>query len=180
MKRLIKFSLTAFASAILFFSSGCDDFNKLPLNIPITIDFSLGGGALSSTRNFCLDDYSSYTDFKDNINNIKLLRVIYRTFSVSHLDLQGDIQIEVAKSDGTIILNQTIPNVKPADYITPNQPLEFVLSQENLQAFNDYLSQLQNLCFIATISVKNPVAGDPPPYSLSGAVDILFEAETSF
>lgn len=181
MKRLIKISLTAFASVLLFFSSGCDDFNSLPLNIPITVNFSMDGGALSSTRNFCLDEYASYTDFQDNIENIQLLRVIYRTFTVTPTDLKGDIRIVVTQDDGTgtVLVNQVISGVIPADYISPNQPLEFILTQEELQAFNAYLSQLNNLCFSATISVENISAGDPP-YQLSGAVDILFEAETSF
>ncbi|MBK7379250.1 MAG: hypothetical protein IPJ03_09615 [Ignavibacteriales bacterium] len=181
MKRLIKISLTAFASVLLFFSSGCDDFNSLPLNIPITVNFSMDGGALSSTRNFCLDEYASYTDFQDNIENIQLLRVIYRTFTVTPTDLKGDIRIVVTQDDGTgtVLVNQVISGVIPADYISPNQPLEFILTQEELQAFNAYLSQLNNLCFSATISVENISAGDPP-FQLSGAVDILFEAETSF
>lgn len=181
MKRLIKISLTAFASVLLFFSSGCDDFNSLPLNIPITVNFSMDGGALSSTRNFCLDEYASYTDFQDNIENIQLLRVIYRTFTVTPTDLKGDIRIVVTQDDGTgtVLVNQVISGVTPADYISPNQPLEFILTQEELQAFNAYLSQLNNLCFSATISVENISAGDPP-FQLSGAVDILFEAETSF
>ena len=181
MKILIKISLTAFASVLLFFSSGCDDFNSLPLNIPITVNFSMDGGALSSTRNFCLDEYASYTDFQDNIENIQLLRVIYRTFTVTPTDLKGDIRIVVTQDDGTgtVLVNQVISGVTPADYISPNQPLEFILTQEELQAFNAYLSQLNNLCFSATISVENISAGDPP-YQLSGAVDILFEAETSF
>lgn len=179
MKRVIKISLTAFASVLLFFSSGCDDFNSLPLNIPITVNFSLDGGALSSTRNFCLDDYASYTDFQDNIDKIQLLRVIYRTFTVNPSDLKGDIRIVVTQEDGTVLVNQVISGVTPANYISPNQPLEFILTQEELQAFNAYLSQLNNLCFSATISVENISAGDPP-YQLSGAVDILFEAETSF
>ena len=181
MKRLIKISLTAFASVLLFFSSGCDDFNSLPLNIPITVNFSMDGGTLSSTRNFCLDEYASYTDFQDNIENIQLLRVIYRTFTVTPTDLKGDIRIVVTQDDGTgtVLVNQVISGVIPADYISPNQPLEFILTQEELQAFNAYLSQLNNLCFSATISVENISAGDPP-YQLSGAVDILFEAETSF
>lgn len=181
MKKLIKISLTAFASLLLFFSSGCDEFNSLPLNIPITVNFSLDGGALSSTRDFCLDDYSSYTDFQENIENIQLLRVIYRTFTVTPTNLKGDIRIVVTQDDGTgtVLVNQVISGVTPADYISPNQPLEFILTQEELQAFNAYLSQLQNLCFTATISVENITAGDPP-YQLTGAVDILFEAETSF
>lgn len=181
MKRLIKISLTAFASVLLFFSSGCDDFNSLPLNIPITVNFSMDGGALSSTRNFCLDEYASYTDFQDNIENIQLLRVIYRTFTVTPTDLKGDIRIVVTQDDGTgtVLVNQVISGVTPADFISPNQPLEFILTQEELQAFNAYLSQLNNLCFSATISVENISAGDPP-FQLSGAVDILFEAETSF
>ena len=179
MKRLIKISITAFASVLLFFSGGCDDFNSLPLNIPITVNFDLNGGALSSTRNFCLDDYSAYTDYQDNINNIQLLRVIYRTYSVTPTDLKGDIRIVVTKDDGTVLVNQVISGVTPADYISPNQPLEFILTQEELQAFNAYLAQLNNLCFTATISVENITAGEPP-FALTGAVDILFEAETSF
>ena len=179
MKRLINISLTAFASVLLFFSSGCDDFNNLPLNIPITVNFDLSGGALSSTRNFCLDDYSSYTDYQNNINNIQLLRVIYRTYSVTPIELKGDIRIVVTKEDGTVLVNQVISGVTPANYISPNQPLEFILTQEELQAFNAYLSQLNNLCFSATISVENITAGEPP-FALTGAVDILFEAETSF
>lgn len=179
MKRLLKISLTALAFALLFINNGCDNFNSLPLNIPITVNFSLDGGALSSTRDFCLDDYSSYTDYQNNIENIQLLRVIYRTFTVTPTDLKGDIRIVVKKEDGTVLVNQVISNVTPANYISPNQPLEFILTQEELQAFNTYLSQLNNLCFSATISVENITAGDPP-FQLSGAVDILFEAETSF
>lgn len=179
MKRLIKISLTAFASLLLFFSSGCDDFNKLPLNIPITVNFDLNGGALSSTRDFCLDDYSAYTDYQDNIDNIQLLRVIYRTYSVTPNDLKGDIRVKITKQDGTVLVNQVVSGVIPSSYISPNQPLEFVLTQEELQAFNAYLSQLNNLCFFATISVENITAGDPP-FALTGAVDILFEAETNF
>lgn len=179
MKRLIKISLTAFASVLLFFTSGCDDFNNLPLNIPITVNFDLNGGAVSSTRNFCLDEYASYTDFQDNIENIQLLRVIYRTFTVTPNELKGDIRIVVTQEDGTVLVNQVISGVKPANYISPNQPLELVLTQEELQAFNAYLAQLNNLCFSATISVENVTEGELLA-QLSGAVDILFEAETSF
>lgn len=110
----------------------------------------MDGGALSSTRNFCLDEYASYTDFQDNIENIQLLRVIYRTFTVTPTDLKGDIRIVVTQDDGTgtVLVNQVISGVIPADYISPNQPLEFILTQEELQAFNAYLSQLNNLCFL--------------------------------
>ncbi|NWF50366.1 MAG: hypothetical protein HXY49_07475 [Ignavibacteriaceae bacterium] len=178
MKKHLAIISTIFISitALTFYS--CDEFNTLPLNIPFVVDFSASGASLQDTGTLCVGESETYQDYRDKIKEIKLLKITYRTKSVSPVDITCNIRIIVKRQDnGATLFNQVISNVKPKNYLPPNPPYVFTLSQTELQLFDDYLRLLGDPCFEVTFQAEN-VTGGNPPYSIEGASDILFEAIT--
>ncbi|GBD88805.1 hypothetical protein BMS3Abin03_02747 [bacterium BMS3Abin03] len=136
-----------------------------------------GNGPISETESFCLSDFNEINDNIDRIQEIKYVAAAYRTLE-STPGLKGDILASLVAADGTEIFSITIPNVQVEDYI--DNPFEIVLTQAQIDLFNSYLTDYQNHdCYTATLSVVNITAGDGPPYSLTGVVEIVVEIKTS-
>lgn len=179
MKKIIKFFSVIFITAFLFVSNGCDEFETLLLNIPMTWQFSMSGATLSDEGSVCLNDEQLYQDYQENITSITLVRVIIRFEQIIPAGLTGDINLTLLNGQGFTLYDNTFTGFNPGVYQIPNDPYEIVFTADELQAINDYLSGLNNLCFTGMISATNvsPVASD---YTLTGYVDFLFEAETEF
>jgi hypothetical protein len=162
----------------LFTFSACDKFESFPINIPISVEVFASGSSstITETKSFCLDaDSPIYQDYQDKIQSLTFLQAAYRTLAVSSANLQGNIRVKLETQAGLPLFDVVISNVKPSDYI--NNPLVLNLTQAQIQAINAYISILSNKCFRATVSVEN-ISGATAPYSLTGVVDVVMEADT--
>ncbi len=68
--------------------------------------------------------------------------------------------VTVKSQFGPTLFSVTIPNVNPSDYI--NKAFVLTLTQNEIQAMNDYFGNLQNTCFNGTIEVQNITGGIAP------------------
>jgi hypothetical protein len=177
MKKLINF-LPILLAAISFTFYSCDEFETLPLNIPISKEITTTGTntVIVEVENICFDaDSPTYLDYKEKIKSLTFLEAAWRTKSVS-AGLQGNITLQIRTGNGTVVFSKTIPGVNPAAYQSPNQPYVFQLTEQEIDLINAYIESLNSLCFEATATVQ--VTGGTSPYQLVGIVDMIFEAET--
>ena len=182
MKKYIKHvSASVFLLIIMSSWNGCDLFNSLPLNIPfsINVDMQSNGSTLSGSQQGCLSTNSdTYMQYSDRINSLHFVAAAFRTKSVNPSDLSGDIIVRLLNDSETELFADTLENVKPADYMSPNSPFEIQLSQNQIDFINTYLDEVlhQGVCFKAEVEVEN--LNGQPPYSLKGAIDMVIEADT--
>jgi len=177
MKKLLKHSLLFSIIIPFVIAANCDNLTKIPLNVPYEREVSVSGtdNNISESEFFCLDDAADYIDNFDNIETLLYVNAQYRTLSASP-GLRGDLIIQVYQADGvTLLLQVTVPNVQPEDYI--DNPIVIELSQAEINLINQYLALgLQSaLCFNTVLSVYNITAGSTP-YELVGVVEIVIEA----
>lgn len=178
MKQLITIALIALFAISLTTYYGCDEFETLPINIPISVAFTISGGNTSSNpTSFCLSESSVYQEYKEKIKSgsMTLVEISLRTTSVDPASIQGDVTIVIRRSDNTVIYTTTLTNIKPADYLSPNSPYVVTITGDQAAAFDSYLNS-QGDCFSAVISVSN-IQGGTSVTTLSGVVDVLISAE---
>lgn len=179
MKKIIKALIPILFLPLILSFSGCDELNKLPLNIPVEFKFNTSGNNSTIVDNvsFCLSNTQEYADNQNKINSVKFLTAAYQTTSISSPDLNGDIEITLKKQNGDLLFTTVISNVKPAAFI--NNPIVLQLTQAQIQLLNSYFALLTNnkdFCFDATLSLIN-ITGSVAPYQLSGYVEMVLEAE---
>ena len=167
---------------VLFFlqMNSCDQINSIELNVPVTKEINATGSntSITESESFCLDETSdTYKSYQDKIKSLSFLEASYRTINVSDPSLQGDINVTLMDINGNVLFDLTIPGVNLTKYMKPNSPYVIHLTQNQVQAINLYLSNLNNQCFKAVLTVNN-ISGGSAPYSVKGAVDILLKADT--
>ena len=170
----------AIAFAVINF--GCDEFNNFPVNIPISKQIvATGNNTIAfGEGDFCLDkDSQSYKDFRDKFSKLTFIQAAYRTRTVtangiSAPNLKGDLVITVKTELKSLLFTITLSNVNPSDYINKAIPLS--LNQNQIQAINAYVGNLNNTCFNESIEVQN-ISGGNPPYVITGVIDMVFEGD---
>ncbi len=178
MKKLI---LTIPLTALVIFSlitfNACDKFENLPLNIPIVFKFAITNANPVSTEDVCMDQSSSFQEYRDKFKNLSLVEAVFRITTVVPADVQGTIVIEVWRTDtNQLLMTRSYPNIKPADYLPDNVPLNLQLTQAEIDLVNAYLDANPNACFRAIISGSN-VTPTGSNFDIKGVVDILFYGE---
>ena len=180
MNKIIKAFVVVFVVALSFVSNSCDEFDTLPLNIPFSVTVITQGSTNPSTSSstYCLSQSETYQDYVDDIEKLTFIEAAWRTDSVKNIS-GGDIELTVRIVGGATIFQETLTNINPADYKSPNAPFVFSLSATEIQALNDYLNAYlngSNQCLEAV--VKATVKSGTPPYYLRGIIDMVVEAET--
>lgn len=187
MKRfLIKTGAAVFLLFLMLTWNGCDEFNHLPLNIPLSIqlDLTTVGGSFSASKEGCLStDSDVYDRYKDNIQSLHFVEAAFRTINVDPTELSGDITVTLRDGNGTELFRYAAPETRLADYMKPNSPYIFKLTQEQIDFINLYLADVVNgtggSCFTATVSVNNLVNGGQTS-TLTCAIDMVIEADMQF
>lgn len=178
MKKLLSIFLV---SGIIAFSScdTIDSFESLPLNIPISLPLSVSGSnnQLDETQYFCLQNFSEFTKYQDDIDDLNFVEASFRTNSFSPSDLRGNLMLELKDANGTTIFMNKLNNVSPGDYV--DTPYIIQLSESEIDLMNAYLDSDGGLnsCFTGTVSLE--VTQGSGNKNFIGIVDIVFEAETS-
>lgn len=181
MKKIL-FSVKLFLIVILSFTFfSCDGLDTLPLNFPISFDFELQGAGITDTDTFCLSESETYTEYRQDIKNLKFLRMIFRTDpaanSVNPENLEVTMEIVIKRLDtGQILYYEVLENFKPINYKKPNIPLELNFTQEQLAAINDHLNNSSDPCFESTVTLLAVSQATLNNY-IKAKVDILIEAE---
>lgn len=164
-----------FVSVISF--NACDEFNTLPLNIPILFKFAITSTNPASTEDVCMDQSSSFQEYKDKFKNLTLVEAVFRTSTVVPANAEGTIVIEIWRTDtNQLLMTRSYPNIKPADYLPDNAPLNLQLTQAEIALVNAYLDANPNACFRAVISGSN-VTPTGTAFDIRGVVDVLFHGE---
>ena len=172
-----KFILLIIFGSVIF-STGCDELNNLPLNIPVAFPFSTSGSstALSDSATIRLSDVQEWRDNQDDIESVKYLSAAYYTESVS-AGLKGDILVEVYNPlTNTVMLSETIKNVDPTKYINNAYVLGF--SEAQIKLFDAYLSTLTSNNNDLSIKGRykiSSITGTTTPFQLTGRVEIVLE-----
>jgi len=179
MKKYLLKSFAVVIALTLFSLNGCilDSFNSFTQNVPITEKFVINSDPSTHIliQKVSLDSSSIYQNYEDKIESIKLLRVEYRTVSVTPTDLSGNIEFTLADNNHNTLFNISLGKLTPANF--QKMPFEFTLTGSQIEKVNSYLSMLSNKTFYATISVTN-IQSSSSTFELVGAVDVLFEMET--
>jgi hypothetical protein len=179
MKKIIKAFVIVIAITLSFISNSCDEFESFLLNIPFQIDIVVQGSTnpSQSVSNYCLNESETFEGYLGDIESIKFVEAAWRTDSVKNIT-SGDVEITV-RSNGVIIFQETLNNINPKDYQSPNGPFVLTLSDAEITAMNNYLNAYldnPNQCLEAT--VKATVDTGTPPYYLKGYIDMVVEADT--
>jgi len=174
-KYLTNFMLIA-AAGTMFLFNGCD-FESLPINIPLTVPVVVTGSnnALQELKNFCLDDYDSYNDYREDIRKLTYVEGALRVDSVSSVNLTGNIRIELKNQAGQTLFFFVLNNVKPSNYI--RNPYIIPVDVNQIQILNEYIANLDNKCFQVDAQITGITGGTTPHY-VRLLVDLVFEAET--
>lgn len=175
-KNLLKTAASLFILSFIFIN-GCDAFDSLPINIPLSVQVVITGNdnSLSETNSFCLDQYESYNDIAEDINTLTFIEGALRIDSVSNVNLQGNIRVELKNSAAQTLFVIVINNVKPSNYMV--NPYVFPLTVDQVQLLNQYIQNMQNKCFISEVQVTGITGGSTPHY-IRAYIDMVFEAET--
>ena len=174
MNKIIRTFVIVFAVSLSFISTSCDEFDSIPLNIPVSFDFTAtGNNPVYDSGTYCLDDSSStYSKYADDIETLTYVEAAYRTKSSSSSTLSVTLNVRVINTNTqAAIIDFTLPNFKPSDYISA--PLVLAFNQTQIQALNTYLADKNNRCFRAVITH----GGMPAGQTVVGAVDIVFKAD---
>jgi hypothetical protein len=176
MKKFNRLLLFGFLILTLLTFNGCDPFDDVYLTLAMDTEFStIGAGSdIYISTNMCLSDFEDYDDNKDNLEEIRYISSAYLTINATQ-GLQGNnLTLTLYQADGTTILFQyVVPTFIASNYI--NNPLEIVLTQQEIGNINTYLKNpQQNKCFVATLTVSN-VQSSSTPYQLSSKLEFLTE-----
>jgi hypothetical protein len=182
MKNIIKTSVFVFAIALSFISNSCDKFDTLPLNVPFSVAVTTGGSSNPTAANpvtYCLSSSETYSDYVEDIEKLTFVEAAWRTVSVSNIT-EGDVTVTVRILGGAILFQKTLSGINPASYMSPNSPFVLSLTAAEIDALNSYLETYRANpgaapCLQASVSAF--VTTGTAPYSLSGIVDMVVEAE---
>ncbi len=178
MNKITKILLSLLIASLVFVN-GCDELNKLKVNVPLIVNFSTSGTntVLTESENFCLSDYEDWRENQEDVNSATFVSAAYWTESAS-LGLQGDVTAVLADQFGDVLFTYTINNYAAASNIDTPYTLE--LNEKQIDAINTYLSvigdQQNDLCFQASLTLSN-ITGTATPFQLRGRVEIVIEAD---
>jgi hypothetical protein len=173
MNKIIRIFVLLFAVTLSLTATSCDKFDSFPLNIPFSFEFNVtGSNGTYDSGTYCFDvESQTYRDYQNKIKKITFLEASYRTKSVSSASLEVTLKVQVINTNTqTILINYTLPNFKPGNYIS--SPLVLSFDGAQVQALNEYL--VSNKCLRAIIDH----IGINGTQSVSGSVDLVLEAET--
>ncbi len=175
-KNFLKTAAFLFVLPFIFLS-GCDTFDSLPINIPLSVPVVITGSdnSLSQINSFCLDQYESYNSIVEDINRLTYIESALRIDSVSNVNLQGNIRVEIKNAASQTLFVIVLNNVKPSNYMV--NPYVFPLTVDQVQLLNQYIQNMQNRCFISDVQVTGITGGSTPHY-IRAYIDMVFEAET--
>src|SRR3989304_5761937 len=170
MNKIMKALVVGFAIVLSFFSNSCDKFDTFPLNIPFSVTITTQGSNNPSTSSsqYCLSQSETYQDYVEDIEKLTFVQAAWRTDSVKNIS-SGDVEITVSIVGGATLFHETLTNINPADYQSPNSPFVFSLTDSEIQALNNYLNSYlnnPNQCLEAEILAT--VDSGTPPYYLKG------------
>ena len=183
MNKIIKVFVVVFAVTLSFISNSCSELDTIPINIPFSITVVTQGSnnpSIASAR-YCLNESSTFDDNFSNIEKLTFIEAAWRTDSVKFIT-DGDIEITVRIEGGaTTIFQDTLKNINPDDYKSPNPPFVLSLSSTEIQNLNNYLNAYlknPNQCLEAVVkaTIKSPLP--VTTVYLRGIVDMVVEAET--
>ncbi len=160
------------------FLNGCDEFESIPINIPISITIETqhtNSTTTSGTSSYCFENSAAYQQYMDDINSLTYVEASWRTDTVVPSDLSGVVTLTLRNSSGGIILTYSLGQITPADYI--NNPLQLQLTEAQIDLINLFLSNNDDLCMTAEVLVEQ-MPGGQEQYVI-GIIDLLFEAETN-
>ncbi len=178
MNKITKILLSLLIASLVFVN-GCDELNKLKVNVPLIVNFSTSGTntVLTESENFCLSDYEEWRDNQEDVNSATFVSAAYWT-EVASPGLQGDVTAVLADQFGDVLFTYTINNYAAASNIDTPYTLE--LNEKQIDAINTYLSvigdQQNDLCFQASLTLSN-ITGTATPFQLRGRVEIVIEAD---
>ena len=183
MKKIYNLKILLLLILFAFFFQSCEILENYLLNLPLkqSITSTGNGPTISETESICLEDYEAYSDNIDEIQNVEYVAALYRTLDTSQLTpgLAGqNINVTVVDGDGILVFTRNLPTAVADDYI--ETPYEIELIDSEIALLNGYLKQYKensNLCFVATLTMDNITAGQGPPYTLTGQVELLLSLE---
>ncbi len=186
MKLKIKYIILLTSVIFLFTYQGCglEDFNTVPVNIPVSLPVFLVDDGTQTTviseALFCLDSNEIYQDFRSQITSMTLVEVAFRFSDVIPAETAGDMRFMLRKSDaaGDILIDHLITGLTPELYKIPRSPYILDLPQEQLDLMNAYLGS-NGTCFYGYVGIEN-LSPAGRPKVLKGYVDMLFKAVTEF
>lgn len=169
-----------FALLIVFFSS-CkivENFDTLPVNFGLNVVLNMSGTTtnVSESGSIDLGTSSTYQEYRDKIESLKLLEAAFRTVSVSPTDLSGNVTMIFEFGDNIVI--KGLGDIKPSDYTVT--PLIIQFTADELTKINNYLNATKspaNPVFKATILATGMADGQK---SMVISVDVVFEGITKF
>ena len=185
MKKLHYLKTLILITVVLVSFQSCDILENFFLNLPMkqSITSTGNGPTISESESICLEEYDSYSDNIDEIQSIEYVAALYRTLDTPQLTpgLAGqNIVVTVVNGNGIPIFTRTLPTAVAADYI--DTPYKIELTTSEITLVNDYLAQYKvnsDLCFGATLTMNNISAGQGPPYTLTGEVELLVKLEVA-
>ncbi len=179
MKKLYKPILIFFISLIFLGFNSCDILEKLFLNLKVSEEFNADGdeSEILDSIVVCLTDYDAFKDNFDEIQSLKYVNAAYYSLEWTPSNLGGNnISAVLYDCDGKIILTQNMTKALASDYF--EDPYEFTLTQDEIEKFNQYLSNYKECdCFSAVLRIKPVTPPNNPPYTLKGVVEIIIEIE---
>lgn len=158
--------------------NGCDEFESIPINIPISITVETqhtNSTSTSGSSSYCLENSAAYQQYMDDINSLIYVEASWRTAEVVPASLSGVVTIVLKNSSGNILFSYSLGNITPADYI--ENPLQIQLSETEIDLINLFLSSNQDLCMTAEVLVEQ-MPGGQVQYVI-GIIDLLFEADAN-
>lgn len=175
MKKLNTFLLAGFFLSLVAFN-GCDPIDDVYLTLALETEFSTvgAGSSISISSDLCLSDFEDYEDNKEELEEIRYVTSAYFTINATP-GLQGqNLTLTLYQANGTTQLFRfVVPTFVAANYI--NNPLEIVLTQQEISNINAYLTDPQvDKCFIAKLEVSN-VTASATPYNLNSKLEFLTE-----
>ena len=150
----------------------------IPFSITVVTQGSTNPSSASSV--YCLSQSETYDDYADDIEKLTFIEAAWRTDSVKNIS-GGDVEITVRIVGGVTLFQETLTNINPSAYQSPNPPFVLSLSATEIQALNDYLNAYlngSNQCLEAVVkaTIKSPLP--VTTVYLRGIVDMVVEAET--
>jgi len=183
MKKIYNLKILFLLIFLAVYFQGCDILQNYLLNLPLkqAITSTGNGPTISESESICLQDYDAYSDNIDEIQSVQYVAMLYRTLDTPQLTpgLSGqNINVTVVDGVGLPIFSRNLPSAVAADYI--DTPYEIELTDSEIALLNNYLASYKvnnDLCFTATLTMNNISAGQGPPYTLTGQVELLLSLE---
>lgn len=185
MKRISNLKNLFLLLLFAVYFQGCDILQNYLLNLPLkqAITSTGNGPTISESESICLQDYDAYSDNIDEIQSVQYLALLYRTLDTPQLTpgLAGqNLNVTVVDGAGIPLFTRNLPSAVASDYI--DTPYEIELTDSEIAILNNYLASYKvnnDLCFIATLTMNNISAGQGPPYTLTGQVELLISLEVA-